>query len=114
MRIGLRKPAAVDVQEAPRHSEVNQERATGFESNNQILAATIEGEHALRLQLGRHLGGVDGARQARVEDLDTLETATEERGLEPAADGLDLGQLGHGGQPSRLQTCDGTQGVGRC
>jgi hypothetical protein len=82
---------------------VNQESATGFESNNYILAAAIESNDALRLELGRHLGGVEWAGQPRIEYLDTLEAAADKHGLEPAADGLDLGQFGHAVQPNRAK-----------
>jgi hypothetical protein len=75
---------------------VNQERPTGFESDNYILPATVDGLDALTHQLCGDLDRVLGARQAWVEDLDPVEAATDEHGLEPAADGLDLWQLGHG------------------
>ena len=46
-------------------------------------------------QLGGHLERVLRARQARIEDLDAVEAPADEHGLEPAANGLDFGQLGH-------------------
>src|SRR5215218_7835133 len=86
---------AQDVQQGSSHSEVDQESATGFESNNQILAATTERRDTLGDQLGCDLARVERARQTRVEDFDVVEAAAEEHGLEPATDGLDLRQLGH-------------------
>jgi hypothetical protein len=70
---------------------VNQERTTGFESNNQILAATVDCLDTLTGQLGGDPERVVRAREARVEDLDVVEAATLEHRLEPATDGLDLG-----------------------
>jgi hypothetical protein len=69
---------------------VSQESATGIEPNNYILAAAIDSHDSLPLKLGGDFEGIDGTRQARVEDLDVFEAAPEEHGFEPAADGLDL------------------------
>ena len=79
-----------DVQQVPRHSEVNQESTTGSEPNNQILAATIDGGDPFTPELRGHLGRVERAREARVEDRDALEAAAKEQGLEPTANSLDL------------------------
>ena len=91
MRIvrGLRVP--VGVQEVSRHPEVNQENATGFEPNNQILAAAIERCDPFSLEFGGHSGGVERPSEARVVDLDALEAAADELRLEPCPDRLDLG-----------------------
>src|SRR5437764_8045005 len=94
MRV-LLEPVA-DVPQAPRHPEVNQENATALEPNNQILAASLDGDDALALQLGRDLERLERPHQPRVEDLDALKSPPDERGLELASDRLDLGQLGHG------------------
>jgi hypothetical protein len=75
---------------------VDQERPTGFESDYYILPATVDGLDPLADELCGDLDRVVGARQAWVEDLDTVEAAADEHRLEPAADGLDLWQLGHG------------------
>jgi hypothetical protein len=75
---------------------VNQERPTGFESDNYILSATVDGLDPLADELRGDFDRVVRARQAWVEDLDTVEAAADEHGLEPAADGLDLWQLRHG------------------
>src|SRR5215208_8128194 len=83
------------VQKVPRHPEVDQENATALEPNNQILAAPLERFDALADELGRDLGRVLWPRQPRVFDLDVLEAASDEHRLEPAANRLDLGQLGH-------------------
>ena len=95
MRIGRRNAIPGDVQQASRHAEVNQERAARFESDNYIFPATVDGLNPLAHQLCGDLERVLRARQAGVEDLDPVEAAADEQGLEPAADGLDLGQLGH-------------------
>jgi hypothetical protein len=74
---------------------VNQQSSSRLEPNNQILATAIDGEHAFALELSGGLERVVWSRQPRICDLDALEaTALEER-RKPAADGLDLGQLGH-------------------
>ena len=83
------------VQERPRHPEVHQERTTRLEPNNQILAAPVERGDPLSLQLGDDLQRLERTYDACVEDVDTLEAASDERRLEPAADDLDLGELGH-------------------
>src|SRR3954469_8895543 len=83
------------VQEVPRHAEVDQENAPALESNNQILAAPLERFDALADELRRDRGRVLRPRQPRVFDLDVLEAASDEHRLEPAANRLDLGQLGH-------------------
>ena len=79
-----------------RHAEVDQEHATGFEPNNQILAAPLDGRHGLSLELGCDLPRLDGPGHAGIADLDTVETPADEDGLEAHANRLDLGQLGHG------------------
>src|ERR671934_1329076 len=97
---------AVYVQQLSRHPEVNQENATAFEPNNQILAAAIERCDPLSLELGGHSGGVLGPGEARVEDLHTLEPAADEPGLKPRADSLDLRKLGHRRQRSAVDVSD--------
>jgi 3-hydroxyisobutyrate dehydrogenase-like beta-hydroxyacid dehydrogenase len=49
----------------------------------------------LALELGRDLPGVERSGETLVEDLDTLEAATDEGRLQAGADALDLGELGH-------------------
>src|SRR3954469_17355175 len=83
------------VQKVPRHPEVDQENASALEPNNQILAAPLDCLDALAGELGRDLGRFLGSRQPRIFDLDVLEAASDEHGLEPAANRLDLGQLVH-------------------
>jgi hypothetical protein len=70
---------------------VNQENATTLEPNNQILATTTKSGDPLTLELGGHSGGVDRPREARVEDLDALEAAPYEPGLQTCSNRLDLG-----------------------
>jgi len=74
---------------------VNQEHAIGFEPDNQILAAPLDGRNGLSLQLRRDLAWLDWPRHAMIEDLDTLEPPADEDGLEANSNRLDLGQLGH-------------------
>ena len=74
---------------------MNQERPSRLEPNNQILATAIDERDPFALELPRDLDRVERARQARVGDLDVDEAAPLEHGREPAANGLDLGQLGH-------------------
>lgn len=95
MRVLLERGPCVEVQHVPRHPEVDQESPTRFEPDNQILAATIDCHDALAFQLGRDLNGVEWARQPWVRDLDSLEAAPHEPGLEPATDGFDLWKLRH-------------------
>jgi len=70
---------------------VNQENTTAFETKNQILAAAVECRDPLSLELGGHTGGVEGSGEARVVDVDPLETASHELRPQPSPDGLDLG-----------------------
>jgi hypothetical protein len=95
MRIAFQRCSGVEVQNVPRHPEVDQESPTGFEPNNQILAAAIDRGDVLALQLGSDLDRVERARQPRVGNLDTLEGAPDQPRLEPATDGLDFRELGH-------------------
>ena len=88
------------VSHRPRHAEVDQEHTIGFEPDNQILAAPLDGRDGLSLQLRRDLAWLDGARHARIEDLDTVELPADEDGLEANSNRLDSGSSGTG-QPSR-------------
>jgi hypothetical protein len=81
--------------QASRHSEVDQESATGVEPNNQILAATLQRGNALAFELGGHRTRLEGADETRIVNLDSLERAANEVRLEREPDRLDLGQLGH-------------------
>ena len=74
---------------------MNQERTSRFEPDNKILATTINGGYPFTLELPRNLDRVERACEARIGDLDVGEHASFEHRREPAADGLDLGQLGH-------------------
>src|SRR5689334_13732987 len=94
MRV-VRERSARSAQEAPRHPEVDQENATALESNNQILAATVDSRDVFPFELGRHLGGLVRAHEARVVDGHPLEAPADERGLELPANALDLRQLRH-------------------
>ena len=102
MRI-VRQRSRRAVPQRPRHPEVNQERPTRLEPNNQILAAPIERRRRARLRARAAISTrVERPRQPRVGDLDTVSKrrpSSERR--EPAANGLDLGQLGHVRHASR-------------
>jgi hypothetical protein len=74
---------------------VDQERPTRLEPNNQILTATIDLGDTLALELAGDLERVVRTREARIGDLDVREAVAFQRRREPAANGLDLGQLGH-------------------
>jgi hypothetical protein len=103
MRVDRRHRCAASVQQISRHAEVNQENATGLEPNNQILATAIDRDDSLAFQLCGHSGGVERAGEARIVDLDALETPTHQERLEPCSHGLDLGQLGHGASLAGLR-----------
>jgi len=83
------------VAQVPRHAEVNEQNATGFESHNHILATALHRRDALPDELGRHLGRLVRTNESRVGDLDGLEPPAGEDRRELRANGLDLGQLGH-------------------
>src|SRR5437588_3382603 len=80
---------------APRHAEVNQQRATGFEPKNQILAAPLDRLDAFPLELARDGERLERPDEARVQDVDPVEPPTGQDGRERRPDGLHLGQLGH-------------------
>src|ERR1700755_1387712 len=101
MRVVLER-AAGRMQKASRHPEVDQENATALEPNNQILAAPPKLRDALALQLGRHLGRFIGTNEPGIVDSHVLEASADECGLELPADALDLRQLRHVGQSSRV------------
>jgi hypothetical protein len=104
---GRRRAPVAAVEQLSSHPEVNQENPTAFEPNNQILAAATDCCDPLPLELGGHFGGVLRPGEARVEDLDVLESATDELRLETCPDGLDLGKLRHRCQRSVVQAADG-------
>jgi hypothetical protein len=70
---------------------VNQERPTGFESNNQILAPAIDDLHRLAVEFGSHFPGVVRPGQTGVEDGDALEPPPLQQRRKVRADRLDLG-----------------------
>src|SRR5262245_12176653 len=95
MRVGRERRPGTDVQDVPRHSEVDQESPTSFEPDNHILAASIDGCDALALQLDRYLESVEWTSESWISDLDVLERAAHEQGREPATDGLHFRKLRH-------------------
>ena len=74
---------------------MNQESPSRLEPNNQILAAPVDGDDPLPLELSSHLIGIERTREPGIRDLDPLEPPPLEDGHEPAPDAFDLGQLGH-------------------
>jgi hypothetical protein len=70
---------------------VNQENQTAFEPDNQILPAPIYRRHAFAHELRSHLCRIEWTSQPGVEDLDSVEPATDQLGLEARPHGLDLG-----------------------
>src|SRR5439155_3540530 len=100
MRI-TRKTLHAGVAQASRHSEVNQESSTGLEPNNQILASALHRIDALALELGGHGDRLERTHEAPIADLDTLQPAPHEVGLERETNRLDLGQLRHLRRSSR-------------
>jgi hypothetical protein len=92
--IGQRRPVGGG-EERPRHPEVNQERTTRLEPNNQILAATIDQRDALAIELMCDLERVERTCQPWIGDPNGLEDPAFEDGRQPPANRLDLGQLGH-------------------
>jgi hypothetical protein len=75
---------------------VDQENATATKPNNQILAAPFDGVDDLALELDGDLVGIKRPRDPGIGDLHSLELPTHERRLQARANGLDLGELGHG------------------
>src|SRR5436190_13174162 len=94
MRV-VRERSVRRAQEASRHPEVDQENTTALEPNNQILAAALDRRDVFPFELGRHLGGLVRAHEARVVDAHPLEAPADERGLELPANTFDLRQLRH-------------------
>src|ERR1700730_9033549 len=88
------------VAEASGHPEVDQQGTPTHEPDDQILATTLQGRDTLALEFGGTLQRLARPYEPRVVDPHLLERATDEPGLEPGADGLDLGQLGPLGPPS--------------
>jgi hypothetical protein len=70
---------------------VDQESTTGFEPNNQILAAAVDGRDTLAFELRRHRGRLEWTHEAGVGDLDRLEASADQVRLECETDRLDLG-----------------------
>ena len=86
---------AVCEQEAPRHPEVNEKNETGVESNNQILAASLDRVDPLALELSLDQARVDRACQTLVEDPNGAEGPAGEDRRQLSPHRLDLGQFRH-------------------
>ena len=61
----------------------------------EVLAAPLDGRDPLTHERIRHEAGRDGPRQPGVDDLGARDRRALDERRDPAADGLDLGQLGH-------------------
>src|SRR6185503_12273627 len=83
------------VPQAPRHAEVDQENPTGFEPNNQILAAAFQRCDTLAFELCSDGDRLEGTDEPRVVDVDLLEAPADDMRLECETDRLDLRELGH-------------------
>ena len=94
MRI-VRERSASGVAQASRHPEVNQESSTGFEPNNQILAATLECGNAFPFELGCDGRRLERTDEPRIANVDLLQPPADEVRLECETNRLHLWQLGH-------------------
>src|SRR5262249_35299900 len=83
--------------EASGHPQVDEQRKPALEADDEVLAAPLDGHHAVSFELLGHLEQVVRPGEPRVEDLNARERSAGEARLELGPDRLDLGQLGHGG-----------------
>jgi hypothetical protein len=74
---------------------VDQESPSQLESDNQILATTLDASDTLTDELGCHDLRLERTYEQGIEDRRPLYRPSDEHGLDAAADGLDLGELGH-------------------
>jgi hypothetical protein len=92
---GVERVAVVDQDQVAGHPQVHDQGLRPVERQQQVLAAPPQSldlpARDGRLQLGRR----HRATPALVVDLEPLDPPPFDLGLELAADGLDLGQLGH-------------------
>ncbi len=93
MRIVGQRPDAPC--ERSRHPEVNQESATRFEPNNQILAPALDRRRRAHRELAVRRSRVERPDRRGSRDLDVGRSARPRARARAGADGLDLGQLGH-------------------
>ena len=84
------------VAQRSRHAEVDDERATALEPNQQVLATPVDRRDPLADERVGDETRLDRARQPRVDDLCTGDRRPLEHGRDLAANRLDLRQLGHG------------------
>ncbi len=83
------------VTKASRHPEVNEKRASRFESKNEIFAASVDRHDSFSFELGGHRRGVEGTNEPRIENRNTVEAATRQNRLEAPSDRFDFGELRH-------------------
>ena len=81
--------------EAPGHAQMDEKVETALETQEQVLAAPLDRDHPISLELLDDLEEVVRPRQARVVDLDTNQRPPLEPRRELRPDRLDLGKLGH-------------------
>ena len=93
--------------QASRHPQVDEEHATRFEPDDQVLAAALDAVDALADELAGDDRRCEGAHETRIVDRCVNDPRAFEHRRDAGANGLDLGQLGH--EPS----LDGPPGVGR-
>ncbi len=90
------KVACREVEQRAGHPEVHNERPAALQPPQEVLAASLDGRDPLTHERIRHEARRDGPRQPGVGDLGARDGRAFDERRDPAADGLDLGQLGHG------------------
>ena len=93
--VGARSPRR-GTQPAAAHAEVGQEREAAVEPDQQVLAGAPEAADGAAAQPPRQVRR-DGLAQPQPREPDRADRAAAHVLRQQAANGLDLGQLGHGG-----------------
>ena len=89
------------LRKAAGHAQVDDERESALEADDEVLAAPLDGRDTLSGQLRLHLGGIQRHRQPVVVDAHARDRAPEQARLEPSPVRLHLGQLRHRAVPGR-------------
>ena len=97
----VEEPPAAAEDQVSRHPEMDEERAPGGELQQQELGPPPGAGETLPRQ-GAHPGPGEGLAQAQAAGPCAGDGAAHEVGGHGAADGLDFGQLGHGGLSGRV------------
>ena len=92
--VGQRSSARVT--QGPRHPEVDQQRPSRFETDNQILATAPDRRDALPDELARDDRRVERPHEAWIANLDVLEECPFEHRRDRPTNGFDFGQFRHG------------------